>query len=96
MKKVIKLPPGMTPAEAAELEDLMREVGPKKVKKMAKEGYLMDTLKSRVKNRQDTRMAIYYRLLEEEASKPGARPVEELTIWAATRASELEREWRNM
>jgi hypothetical protein len=39
-------------------------------------------------------MAIYYRLLEEEASKPGARPVDELTIWAANRASVLEREWR--
>jgi hypothetical protein len=94
MRKIIKLPPGMTPAEAAELEDLMREVGPEKVRKMAKEGYLMDTLKSRVKSRQDTRMAIYYRLLEEEASKPGARPVDELTIWAANMASVLEREWR--
>lgn len=93
MKKTIKLPPGVTPAEVLELERMMSEIGPDKVREMNKAGELREVLKSRVKMRQEHCQDVYQRMMQ---SVEGKMPLESATIWAATKAAEAGREMKMM
>jgi hypothetical protein len=89
MKKLIKLPPGVSPAEVVELERLMGEIGPDAVKKMNETGELRETLKGRVKMRASLSQQIYQTTIQ---AATGMTKLESLAEVAATKAAEAARE----